>query len=59
METSVKKLIEKLDKAANDMKDIGCGIISIICFSIQLIFYVILLAGIIIYCIILLGALFG
>ena len=48
METSVKKLIEKLDKAANDMKDIGCGIISII-----------LLAGIIIYCIILLGALFG
>jgi len=43
----IKEKQEKVDKAANDMKNIGCGIISII-----------LLAGIIIYCIILLGALF-
>ena len=43
----IKEKQEKLDKAANYMKNIGCGIISII-----------LLAGIIIYCIILLGALF-
>jgi len=46
-ENEIKEKQEKLDKAANDMKDIGCGIISII-----------LLTGIIIYCIILLGALF-
>ena len=46
-DNEIKEKQEKLDKAANVMKDIGCGIISII-----------LLAGIIIYCIILLGALF-
>jgi translation elongation factor EF-1beta len=46
-DNEIKEKQEKLDKAANDMKDIGCGIIA-------LIFLVI----IIIYCIILLGALF-
>ncbi|MGB4120988.1 MAG: hypothetical protein WBK27_00495 [Bacteroidales bacterium] len=55
METSVKKLIEKLDKAANDMMDIANDMMDIGC----CIIYIILLAGIIIYCIILLGALFG
>lgn len=43
----IKEKQEKLDKAANDMKNIGCGIIALI-----------ILVGIIIYCIILLGALF-
>ena len=46
-ENEIKEKQEKLDKAANHMKNIGCRTISII-----------LLAGIIIYCIILLGALF-
>jgi hypothetical protein len=43
----IKEKQEKVDKVAKNMQNVGCGIIALI-----------ILVGIIIYCIILLGALF-
>jgi len=46
-EKEIKEKQEKVDKVAKNMQNTGCGIIALI-----------ILVGIIIYCIILLGALF-